>query len=196
MRVQCDHALGVLRELRAKEAVMVGLPEVVVKIVAGLAPQFPLFFGIAKDSSIFQSIENPNIGLTFDTGKGLFIPVVKDPRTKSLKEIAETLLAFRIKAMRDAFKAEELSDGHFSISLNTDKDVVYALPIILPPQSCILSIGALQEELAFDSDHQVIPRTIVHLGLAYDHRFINGYDAVQFLKAVKNDIETLSIISA
>lgn len=194
MRVGCDEALATLKQIARSESIMLGLPELLVHTTSNLAGRFPFFFGELADARRFVPADEPQIGVTFDVGKGLFIPVVKDARTKSLKQIAEDLLSFRVKAMRDAFKPDDLSGGHITITLNTDRDVVFALPIILPTQSCMISLGATQSELYLNAEQQVAVRSYVHIGVAYDHRVINGHDAVQFLKAIKAAFEAPTLL--
>ena len=76
-----------------------------------------------------------------------------------------------------------------SVSINNDRDVLFALPIILPTEVCMVSLGAVHEEPALGEDGSLRLRSSFQLGLAYDHRVINGSDAVQFLRAVKEILE-------
>ena len=99
-------------------------------------------------------------------------------------------MRFRVSAMRERFSEDDLSGGHITISLNTAPDVVLVVPVILPGQTCMLSLGSIQEELFLDGDGTPVVRTYCHLGVAYDHRVINGYDAVQFVAEIKRDFET------
>jgi 2-oxoglutarate dehydrogenase E2 component (dihydrolipoamide succinyltransferase) len=190
MKVACDDALTSLSALSAEADCMVGLTELLVKIVAGLRPQFPFFFGTLVDKHRFAPAEAAHIGVTIDLGKGLFVPVVLDAAARSLTEIADTLMDYRIKAFRNTFKEEDLRGGNFSISLNTEPDTVFVLPVILPEQTCMLSLSAVHEELFLTAEQTVATRSYVTLGLAYDHRVINGYESVQFVKAIKAQIES------
>ncbi len=190
MRVYCDQALHQLKELSSQADSLIGLTELLVKIIAGLHPQFPFFFGTLVNKTEFVPAAAPHIGVTLDVGKGLFIPVVRDAMTLTLPEIADILMDFRIKAFRNSFKLEELSDGALTISLNTEPDIVFVLPIILPEQTCMLTLNAVQEELFLQADQTVAIRSYVILGLAYDHRVINGFEAVQFVKAIKSQVES------
>jgi 2-oxoglutarate dehydrogenase E2 component (dihydrolipoamide succinyltransferase) len=197
MKVYCDDALKLLKALSAKEDCMIGPTELLVKIIAGLQPQFQFFFGVLVDKNHFAAANAAHVGVTIDVGKGLFVPVVRDAATRSLTQIADTLMEYRIKAVRNAFKEADLSGGNFSISLNTDPDTVFVLPVILPDQTCMLSLSAVHEELFLAAEQTVATRSYVILGLAYDHRVINGYEAVQFIKAIKAQIESpAQIISA
>jgi 2-oxoglutarate dehydrogenase E2 component (dihydrolipoamide succinyltransferase) len=190
MKVACDDALELLNAVSAKEDCMIGLTELLVKIIAGLQPQFPFCFGTLVDKNRFAPAEAAHIGVTIDVGKGLFVAVVRDAAARSLTELADALMEYRIKAVRNTFKEEDLSGGNFSISLNTEPDTVFVLPVILPNQTCMLSLSAVQEELFLAAEQAVATRSYVILGLAYDHRVINGYEAVQFVKAIKAQVES------
>jgi 2-oxoglutarate dehydrogenase E2 component (dihydrolipoamide succinyltransferase) len=197
MKVHCDDALKLLMARSASEDCMIGLTELLVKVVAGLQPQFSFFFGTLLDKNRFAPAEAAHIGITIDVGKGLFVPVIRAAAARSLIEIADTLMEYRIKAVRNTFKEEDLSGGNFSISLNTDPDTILVLPVILPDQTCMLSLSAVQEELFLTAEQAVATRSYVILGLAYDHRAINGYEAAQFIKAIKAQVESpAQIISA
>jgi 2-oxoglutarate dehydrogenase E2 component (dihydrolipoamide succinyltransferase) len=188
IKVACDRLQERLERLMAETETMVGLPECVIKAVAGLRDRFPRFFGSYEEGRGFRPAPAAHVGVTVDVGKGLSIPVVRDAAGKSLVEIADRLMDFRIHALRESFKEEDLLGGTISLSVNNDKDVLFALPIILPSEVCMLSLGSLQEEPAV-VDGALGIRTCVSLGLAYDHRVINGFDAVQFLQAVKAVLE-------
>lgn len=189
MKVYCDQANQTLQTYSKQHEVMLGLPELLIKVVASLSAKFPFFFGAVLDNELFAPNDTSNIGVTLDLGKGLFIPVVQNVAGQTLPEIADTLMAFRLKAMRGQFQAEELTGGSISISLNTDEDSLVTLPIILPAQTCMLTLSSQQQELFLTDEKEVATRTYTHLGLAYDHRVINGYEAAQFLTTIKTQIE-------
>ncbi len=189
MKIYCDHAQEYLSRFIEKEHVVAGLPELLVLAVSRLCIRYPAFYRNALDDGIAPP-ENANVGVTVDVGTGLFVPVIQETGSKNLTEIARTLMRFRVSAMRERFSEDDLSGGHITISLNTAPDVVLVVPVILPGQTCMLSLGSIQEELSLDGDGTPVVRTYCHLGVAYDHRVINGYDAVQFVAEIKRDFET------
>ncbi|WP_157746433.1 2-oxo acid dehydrogenase subunit E2 [Micromonospora inositola] len=75
------------------------------------------------------------------------------------------------------------------VSLHTEPDVVLAGPIVFPGQTCVLAIGGTHDELALDATGQVVARKFVNLSAVYDHRVVNGREAVAFLQAVKAALE-------
>ena len=188
-KIAVDAALAALAEHGRAHKLMIGLPDLLAWIVARLAGEFPYFFGELRDDLRFAPSDAGNIGVTFDLGSGLFIPVLRDAAAKSLGEIAKELMAFRVRAMRGKFDAAELSGGDLTISLNMDADIVFVQPVILPPQTCMLAVGAVMPEVVLAADGAVTQRRCVQLGIAFDHRVINGFHANAFANAIKTRIE-------
>jgi 2-oxoglutarate dehydrogenase E2 component (dihydrolipoamide succinyltransferase) len=99
-------------------------------------------------------------------------------------------MEYRKKAFRRAFRAEELADaGGIALSLSHEPDVVLALPIIFPQHRSMLTLGGILDELYLDASGTPAPRRYVHIGLSFDHRVVNGRDAVAFLRCVKDLVE-------
>lgn len=184
VRVDCEQALATATTFRARDNVFVGLPELVIQAVAALAPKFPKLYAVDGVAPT-----DPDIGVTFDMGRGLFIPVLRRVGSRSVREIAITLAELKMKAARDQFVAEDLQGGHISISLNMAPDVVLSLPIVLPGQICMVSVGGLVSEVRLGEGGKPEERRVCHIGIAYDHRFVNGFDAMQFAGAIKNKLE-------
>jgi 2-oxoglutarate dehydrogenase E2 component (dihydrolipoamide succinyltransferase) len=91
-------------------------------------------------------------------------------------------MTYRMTALRGTFRAGDLSGANILLALHTDDDVTHAVPLVLPGTSCAVSLAGRQTELFLDAGGAVAQRTVVHLGLAYDHRILNGRDAVGFLR--------------
>lgn len=190
IKVRADAALAVARQLTRATRTLVGLPELLVKVIGGLREDHPLLFASPGDGSSVRLAEAAHVGVTIDVGTGLFIPVVRDVEELTCAEIAETLMDFRSRAGGEGFRAGELAGGTIVVSLHTDPDVVLAGPIVFPGQTCVVAIGGTQEELALDADGQVVTRRFVNLSAVYDHRVVNGREAVAFLQAVKATLES------
>lgn len=189
-RLIVDAALDALGAFGREQKAMVGLPDLVVWIAARLGAEFPFWFGALADDLTFTPSTTGEIGVTFDVGQGLYIPVVRRAATLTLPEIAKQLSAYRMRAARNAFKAEDLAGGALTISINMDPDTVLVQPIILPPQTAMLSLGAPIPEVALEADGRATTRRIVQLGAAFDHRVINGHGANAFLTAIKRRVES------
>lgn len=189
LKVYCDALEAGLDEIRARIGQPVGLPECVIKAIGALAERFELLYGGLDGAGRFVPAAEPAVGVTVDVGTGLFIPVLREVATRSLETIADDLLELRVKAMRDRFRDEDLAGGAITLSVNNDTDVLFAVPIILPGQTAMVSLGSIQEEPALSEEGELVRRRWTMLGLAYDHRVINGREAVEYLSALKGALE-------
>ena len=189
IKIDCDRALDSLVATSATAGMQIGLLEALVWLTGRLRSSYPHFFGQVIDDESFLPAKTAHIGVTLDQGRGLFVPVVRDADRLTLEQVAETLDEYRYNAFRGEFEESALGEGTFSVAFIAEPDVVFSVPVILPGQVCMLSLCAVMEELVFD-DGEVRARRVIHLGLAYDHRFINGREAGAFCRDLKNAIES------
>ncbi|MGW0204180.1 2-oxo acid dehydrogenase subunit E2, partial [Nonomuraea sp. NPDC003201] len=190
VKLDAGPAIARARALSKEARALVGLPELLVSAVASLHGQFPMCFAepVAADPLAVRPSAAPNVGVTVDVGNGLYVPVLRDADRLSVKEIAERLTAYRTKAAQAAFREDDLAGGNIVVTLHTDTAVLLAVPIVFPGQTCALSLCAPQHEFALDSAGNVVKRTTVTLGLAFDHRLVNGREAAMFLNAIRKTI--------
>ncbi len=188
-RVYCDQALAFLKEQGSEQGKMLSLPDLIVSELGAIHEAFPLFFANTDSEGRLKSGLPANIGVTFDFGKGLFVPVIESVSELTLAELAQRMMRFRMKAMRGRFKESEMSGGALSVSLNTDPDTVFVRPLILPPQTCMISLGAVFSECQLGQEGELEQRRFVNIGIAYDHRFINGFESQEFAATLKKRIE-------
>ncbi|MFI6485645.1 2-oxo acid dehydrogenase subunit E2 [Nonomuraea sp. NPDC050663] len=173
-----QRATRLTREVRRP----VGLAELFVHAVAGLHPAFPLFFAtLDGDRAVLAPA--PQVGVTLDLGHGLFVPVVHD--TSDLARIAVRLTELRLAAASGTFRAEDLDGATIAVTLHTEAEVMLAIPFVFPGHACALAVTAPRPEPVVLPDGTIAARTIAHIGLAYDHRLINGREAASFLGALK-----------
>jgi 2-oxoglutarate dehydrogenase E2 component (dihydrolipoamide succinyltransferase) len=177
------HAAELTRQVRRP----IGLAEIFVAAVAGLHERFPLFFA-AIDGDRARLSAAAHVGVTVDLGNGLYVPVVRDPARLGMKELATRLMEFRVAALEARFRPEDLDGANITITLHTDADVCLAIPFVFPGQVCALAVTAPQPEVVLGEAGAVASRTVANIGLAYDHRLINGRDAAAFLNALKEDL--------
>ncbi|WP_182882596.1 2-oxo acid dehydrogenase subunit E2 [Microbispora sp. H10949] len=188
VEVGVDALLARLRLLSEESGAEVGVPEAVVKAVAAAHDRFGHLFGSLVDDRTVAVSEAPHVAVTIDAGRGLYTPVIRDCASRSITDIADDLMDFRMKAWRGGdFTTSELDGGTITISINTEADVVFVQPIVMWPQLCMLSVGGLRRQLALH-DGVLATTTVVVLGLAYDHRVVNGAEAVAFLRAVADNL--------
>lgn len=188
-KVDADAALATAREASERYGGMIGLPELLIKAVAGLYGRFPAFFaGYTEDG--LAVADAPRVGITIDVGRGLSIPVLPDASVMSLGELAGALMDLRAKAIRGEFREQDFAGAAIAVSLNNDGGTVFAVPIVFPGQTCMVSLGATMAELTLAADGSVRARSVVHLGISYDHRAINGRDAARFLQELGKTLES------
>jgi len=129
-----------------------------------------------------------DIGIAVGGGKGLVVPVLRNAESMSFAEIEQRIGDFARRAADNKVKLEELQGGTFTISNGGVYGSMLSTPIINPPQSGILGLHAIQERpMAIKG--QVVIRPMMYLALTYDHRLVDGREAVTFLKRVKETIE-------
>src|SRR6266566_2188463 len=163
----------------------VGLLDTIVIAVASLETQYPAFFGGLLDAQTARLPDGAHIGVTFDAGNGLFIPVVRSAERRSAAEIADLLAGFRLQALRGNFTKNDLADPNIAISWNYDANVTLVKAVIPPGLACVISVGGPRNELSLgESGHPLLERTVVSLGLTHDHRIINGREAIAFLQEI------------
>lgn len=189
VKVDVGAAVEVARRQAKELRRLVGLPELLVAAVAALHPAFPLFFAEPIDESTLRLADEPHVGVTIDVGRGLYVPVVRNAARLTFAELAEALTGFRGAAVSGAFRERDLSGGNITVTLHGDPDITLAIPIVFPGQTCALALAGTQHEVSLDPNGAATTRTVANIGIAYDHRFVNGRDAVLFLQAVKKAVE-------
>jgi len=129
-----------------------------------------------------------DIGIAVGGGKGLVVPVIRNAELLSFAEIEQTIGDFARRAAENKVKLEELQGGTFTISNGGVYGSMLSTPIINPPQSGILGLHAIQDR-PMAVNGQVVIRPMMYLALTYDHRLVDGREAVTFLKRIKDTIE-------
>ena len=137
-----------------------------------------------------ELIENHfyDIGVAVGTERGLMVPVIREADRKSFAEIERDLIAFSVKAREGKIGIDDLSGGVFTISNGGIYGSLLSTPILNPPQSGILGMHKIQER-PMAVDGAVVVRPMMYLALSYDHRVVDGREAVTFLVRVKEAIE-------
>ncbi|MFL6929273.1 MAG: 2-oxoglutarate dehydrogenase complex dihydrolipoyllysine-residue succinyltransferase [Xanthobacteraceae bacterium] len=129
-----------------------------------------------------------HIGIAVGTEKGLVVPVVRECDRKSLAAIEKEIADLGRRAREGALKIEEMQGGTFTISNGGVFGSLLSTPIINPPQSAVLGMHRIEERPVV-KDGQIVARPMMYLALSYDHRLIDGREAVTFLVRVKEAIE-------
>lgn len=129
-----------------------------------------------------------DIGIAVSSPKGLFVPVVREADVLSLAEIEKMIRDYGEKAQAGTLGIEELTGGTFTITNGGVFGSLLSTPILNPPQSAILGMHKMQER-PIAENNEVVIRPMMYLALSYDHRIIDGREAVQFLVAIKEQLE-------
>jgi 2-oxoglutarate dehydrogenase E2 component (dihydrolipoamide succinyltransferase) len=129
-----------------------------------------------------------DIGVAVGTERGLVVPVVRDADKKSFADLERDIADFATKAREGKMKIEDLQGGVFTISNGGVYGSLLSTPILNPPQSGILGMHTIQKRPVAVGD-QVAIRPMMYLALSYDHRAVDGKEAVTFLVTVKQCIE-------
>jgi len=130
-----------------------------------------------------------DIGVAVGGGKGLVVPVVREADRLSFAQVEKTIGALAVKAKDNKLQMAELEGGTFTISNGGIYGSMMSTPILNPPQSGILGLHAIQKRAVVIND-QVAVRPMMYLALSYDHRIVDGREAVQFLVRVKECVES------
>ncbi len=129
-----------------------------------------------------------DISVAVSAPNGLVVPVIRNAETMSVAEIEKTIGDFGKKAKDGALTMEDMKGGTFTISNGGVFGSLMSTPIINPPQSAVLGLHRIEDRPVV-RDGQVVVRPMMYLALSYDHRLIDGREAVTFLVAIKNAIE-------
>lgn len=129
-----------------------------------------------------------DIGIAIGSPRGLVVPILRDADQMSIADIEKAIVDYAVKAKDGKIALEELTGGTFSITNGGTFGSMMSTPIINPPQSAILGMHATKER-AMVENGQVVVLPMMYLALSYDHRIIDGREAVLTLVAIKDALE-------
>jgi len=129
-----------------------------------------------------------DIGVAVGTERGLIVPVIRDADRKTFAELEKDLVYYANRAREGAITIEDLQGGVFTISNGGVYGSLMSTPILNPPQSGILGMHKIQDR-PIAVEGKVVIRPMMYLALSYDHRVVDGKEAVTFLVRVKDAIE-------
>jgi 2-oxoglutarate dehydrogenase E2 component (dihydrolipoamide succinyltransferase) len=187
--------LHAVQELRARYkdrfeksfGVKLGFMSFFVKASIEALKRFPVVNARVEGNDIVYH-EYYDVGVAVSTDRGLMVPVVRDADLKSFADIEKEIGAYAAKAREGTIALEDLTGGTFTITNGGVFGSLMSTPIVNSPQSAILGMHKIQER-PMVVDGQIAIRPMMYLALTYDHRIIDGREAVQFLVAVKESLE-------
>jgi len=170
-----------------KHGIKLGFSSFFVKAAVAALQQFPVVNASVDGTDVIYH-GYYDIGVAIGSERGLVVPVIRDADKLSFADIERQIADFGARAKEGKLSLEELSGGTFSISNGGVFGSMLSTPIINPPQSAILGIHATKERPVAENG-QVVIRPMNYLALSYDHRIIDGREAVLFLGAIKEALE-------
>jgi 2-oxoglutarate dehydrogenase E2 component (dihydrolipoamide succinyltransferase) len=187
--------MGAVMELRAKQkesfakkhGVNLGLSSFFIKATIAALREFPrLNAEIQGDEMVLKQYYD--IGVAVGAAEGLVVPVIRDSDQRSFAEIEQAIRVFADKAKNGTLSIEDLRGGSFTITNGGVFGSMMSTPILNPPQVGILGLHAIKERPA-GVNGQVVLRPMMYTALTYDHRIVDGSEAVRFLVKIKELIE-------
>ena len=190
---ECD--MRAVQELRVKSqesftkknGIKLGFMSFFIKAAVEALKAVPVVNGRIEDDDFIQN-NFYDIGVAVGTERGLVVPIVRDADKKSFAELELDIAGYAVKSREGKLKIEDLQGGTFTISNGGVYGSLFSTPILNPPQSGILGMHKIMPRpVAVDGKVEVRP--MMYLALSYDHRAIDGKEAVAFLIKVKECIE-------
>jgi 2-oxoglutarate dehydrogenase E2 component (dihydrolipoamide succinyltransferase) len=170
-----------------KHGIRLGFMGFFVKAVALAARDVPAVnASLEGDDIVYHNYLDVSVAVS--SPKGLVVPVVRNADAMSFAEIEQAIAAFGKKAKDGTLGLEDMKGGTFTISNGGVFGSLLSTPIINPPQSAVLGMHRIEERPVV-KDGQIVARPMMYLALSYDHRLIDGREAVNFLVRVKEAIE-------
>lgn len=174
-------------EFKKKNEVKLGLMSFFVKATVGALQAVPVVNGRIEGNDVIQN-NFYDIAVAVGTERGLVVPVVRDADKKSFAELERDIAEYARKAREGKLKIEDLQGGTFTISNGGVYGSLLGTPILNPPQSGILGMHKIMER-PIAVNGALVVRPMMYLALSYDHRLVDGKEAVTFLTKVKEGIE-------
>ena len=191
-----SHVMSIREEYKEefikKHGCKLGLMPFIIKATVSALQAFPILNSYIDQDEIVQR-EYVNIGVAVGTDKGVIVPVIKDCDQLSYVQIEQAIESFAKQAKDGNLKPDDLQGGGFTITNGGVYGSLLSTPFILPSQCGILGMHKIQKRPVVKEDEIVI-RPMMYLALSYDHRLIDGKEAISFLEHIKKMLEDPSRI--
>lgn len=178
----------VQEKFEKRHGVKLGFMSFFVKAVAGALKEFSQLNAEIRGNDIVYH-ERYDIGVAIASDRGLVVPVLRHADKMDFAEIEKSIGDFAKRARDGKLKPQELEDGTFTITNGGVFGSLLSTPIINPPQTGILGMHSIQERPAA-MNGQVVIRPMMYIALTYDHRLVDGREAVLFLRRVKDAVKS------
>ncbi|MBN8714252.1 MAG: 2-oxoglutarate dehydrogenase complex dihydrolipoyllysine-residue succinyltransferase [Xanthomonadales bacterium] len=183
--VKMRKALG--EAFQKQHGIKLGFMSFFVKAAAEALKRYP-FVNASVDGSDVIYHGYQDISIAVSTDKGLVTPVLRDVQDMSFAEVEQGIADYAVKARSNKLSLDDLQGGTFTITNGGTFGSLLSTPIVNPPQSAILGMHTIKERPIVENG-QVVAAPMMYIALSYDHRIIDGKDAVLFLVDIKNQLE-------
>ena len=185
-------AVKVLRQkykdaFEKKHGLKLGFMSFFVRAIVDALREYPAINAQIDDNKLIYH-NYCDIGIAIGGGKGLVVPVLRNAENMSFGEIEQAIVDFATRARKNQISLEDLEGGTFTVTNGGVYGSLLSTPIVNPPQSGVLGMhGIVDRPVAVNGD--VVIRPMMYVALTYDHRVVDGREAVSFLKRIKDVIE-------
>ncbi len=174
-------------EFQQKHGVKLGLMSFFVKAVCAALRKHPIVnASLEGDEIVYHGFQD--IGIAVSTERGLMVPILRNAEHMTLAEAEHSIREFAGRARDGSITLEDLQGGTFTITNGGTFGSLLSTPLLNPPQSAILGMHTIKQRPVV-VDGEILARPMMYIALSYDHRIIDGKDAVLFLVAVKDALE-------
>jgi 2-oxoglutarate dehydrogenase E2 component (dihydrolipoamide succinyltransferase) len=170
-----------------KYDIKLGFMSFFVKACVDALKEFPAVNAEIRDKNIVYK-NYFDVGVAVGGGKGLVVPVIRNAERLSFSDIEKTIKDLGARAQKNTLRLDELQGGTFTITNGGVYGSLLSTPILNPPQSGILGLHGIQDR-PVAKDGQVVIRPMMYVALTYDHRVVDGREAVTFLRRMKEAVE-------
>jgi 2-oxoglutarate dehydrogenase E2 component (dihydrolipoamide succinyltransferase) len=170
-----------------QNGVKLGFMSFFIKAAVAALKEFPEVNSFIEGEEIV-TFSTYDIGVAVSTEKGLMVPVLRGCDAMSFADVEKSLGDFAVKAREGKISIDDLRGGSFTITNGGVFGSMLSTPILNPPQSAILGMHTITKRAVVVND-QIVIRPMMYLALSYDHRIVDGKEAVQFLVHMKNNLE-------
>jgi 2-oxoglutarate dehydrogenase E2 component (dihydrolipoamide succinyltransferase) len=172
----------------ARHGVKLGFMSFFVKAAVDALRAFPAVNAEVRGTDLVYK-DHYDVGVAVGGGKGLVVPVIRNADALSFAEIEKTVHELARKARENRITMDDLEGGTFTISNGGIYGSLLSTPILNPPQSGILGLHKIEKRAVVGAGDEIVVRPMMYVALSYDHRIVDGREAVSFLVRVKEAVE-------
>jgi pyruvate dehydrogenase E2 component (dihydrolipoamide acetyltransferase) len=183
-----NNTIAARKQINDVSPVKISFNDIVIKATASALRKNPAVNSSWLGDKIRYN-DHIHIGMAVAVPEGLMVPVIKFADNKSLSHIATEAKELAGKAKSKKITPEEMQGNTFSISNLGGFGITEFTAVINPPDACILAVGGIKKELAYDADKNIVENNIMKLTLSCDHRVVDGAIGTHFLIDLKNNLE-------